>query len=149
MSSRRLLRSPPSLLLLFGAIACSARGPDPEQTSAPRPRVSNTVVITADEIEKSGATTVWQALRRLAPQFRAVEHNGRPVALQRRGRSSLYLNDGPLVFLDGMRLDDLRDLDLLPASQVETISILGMADGATYYGVNAVGGVIAIRMRAT
>jgi outer membrane cobalamin receptor len=116
--------------------------------TADRQRGAGTLVITADQIAQSGATTTWQAIRRLAPHLRALEHNGRPAKLQRRGQATIELNDAPLVFLDGIRFPDFRNLDQLPATTVETITILSLADGATYYGVNAVGGVILIRTKS-
>jgi outer membrane cobalamin receptor len=112
-----------------------------------RDRASSTLVFTADQIKESGATTAWQAIQRLAPHMRAAEANGKPSRLQRRGPASMYLNDAPLVFLDGVRLQDFKQLDLLPAAHLETISILSLADGATYYGTNAVGGVILLRSK--
>lgn len=134
------------ILVMLTSSACG--GAQQRRAVQQRDRASTTVVITADQIRESGATTAWQAIQRLAPHMRAVDLNGKPSRLQRRGPSSLYLNDAPLVFLDGVRMDDFRQLDLLPASNLETISILSLADGATYYGPNSVGGVIVLRSKS-
>jgi outer membrane cobalamin receptor len=130
-------------LLLVGACG-GARG---EREPLARERGSSTQVITAEEIEESGATTAWDALRILAPHLRTSEKNGRPTRLQRRGPASIVLSDPPLVYVDGVRMADYRDLALVPATTVESIAILSLADGATYYGTNAVGGVIVIKTK--
>jgi outer membrane receptor protein involved in Fe transport len=41
----------------------------------------------------------------------------------------------------------LRALQLIAASSIEQISILGGIDGTTYYGTNAAAGVIRIRTK--
>ena len=133
------------LVLVVGITACwSARS---TRTSAAAERGTTSQVITAEEIAMSGSTTAWEALRILGRNLRVVEQNGRPARLQRRGSSSIVLADPPLVFVDGVRWSDFRDLALLPATVVESISILTMADGAMYYGTNAVGGVIVIKTK--
>lgn len=106
------------------------------------------ILITAEQIERSGSTTAWEALRKLAPQFTYGEKkSGQPSKLERRGQSSFLLNDAPLVFLDGVRLPDFRTLQQLSATTIETIEVLNGIDGTTYYGSNAVSGVILIRTK--
>ena len=70
---------------------------------------------------------------------------GRSVALI-RGRSSLTLNDGPLVLLDGVRLSGIEILDELPLSHVRSIEIVRGPE-AENYGLGAGRGVIVIRTR--
>lgn len=70
--------------------------------------------------------------------------NGQPSKLERRGTSSFVLNDAPLVFVDGVQLLDFQRLQTIPASTLHSVEILNGVDGTTYYGSNAVGGVIVI-----
>src|SRR5205809_7332913 len=64
-----------------------------------------TFTITAEEIEKSGAHTAWQVLKRHAPMLQAQgDRNGRPASLGRRGRVRLYLVHCPWIMLVGVRL---------------------------------------------
>ena len=72
---------------------------------------------------------------------------GRPASAGRRGRSSIVLQDAPLVVLDGVRLTDFRALDGIPAVTILMISIYTGIEGTTYYGTNAVSGVIVIQTK--
>jgi outer membrane cobalamin receptor len=130
--------------IVVGSVGC-ASGANRETSAGERGTTSQ--VITADQIAASGSATAWDALRTLGRNLRMADKNGKPTQLQRRGSSSVVLADPPLVFVDGVRWSDFRDLALLPASVVDSISILTMADGATYYGTNAVGGVILIKTK--
>jgi outer membrane cobalamin receptor len=105
-------------------------------------------VLTEEQIARCGASTAWDVLKRLAPQFSFGEdRNGQPRRLERRGRSSILLNDAPLVFVDGTEMSDFRSLIQIAASTLESIEILGAIDGTTYYGSNAVSGVILIHTK--
>jgi len=106
------------------------------------------IFITASEIQRSGSMTAWEALRKLVPQLTYAEKkSGQPSKLERRGQSSFLLNDAPLVFLDGVRLPDFRTLQQVSATTIESIEVLNGIDGTTYYGSNAVSGVILIRTK--
>jgi outer membrane cobalamin receptor len=107
------------------------------------------IVITAEQIETSGARTAWEAIRQLAPAIQTAERrDGSPGRLQRRGRSSIYLSDAPLIFLDGVRVSDFRNLQLIPARDIASIRILTGIAGTTYFGTNAVNGVILVRTKS-
>lgn len=105
-------------------------------------------IITAEAIAESGATTAWDVLKYAAPhiQFRE-DRNGNPSRMWRRGRGSVTLNEAPMVILDGIKVPDFRTLDQIPASTIHQISILTGIEGTTYYGTNALGGVILIRTK--
>ena len=95
-----------------------------------------------------GALTAWDALKRLAPQFTFRENrNGQPSRLERRGQSSILLNDAPLVFMDGAELSDFHSLNQIPASTLFSIEILNSIEGTSYYGSNAVSGVILFKTK--
>jgi outer membrane cobalamin receptor len=120
----------------------------PRAMSRPTGNDGDRILITEEMIARSGRATAWEVLRKLVPQLTYGEKkSGQPSRLERRGRSSFLLSDAPLVFLDGVRLPDFRTLEQVAASTIETIEILNGIDGTTYYGSNAVSGVIVIRTK--
>ena len=104
-------------------------------------------IITSEEIAASGARTAWDVLRHYAGHLTADRRDGTPGRLQRRGRSSIYLNDGPVVFVDGVRVPDARNLQYVPAQDIESIRIISGIQGTTYYGTNAGNGVIIVQTK--
>jgi outer membrane cobalamin receptor len=106
------------------------------------------IVITEEMIAKSGGQNAWEVLRREAPQITFSENrNGQATAMTRRGRSSFVLNDSPMVIIDGTRNQDIKALQSLPASVLMSIEVLTGIEGTTYYGTDAVGGVIIIKTK--
>jgi outer membrane cobalamin receptor len=104
--------------------------------------------IDAERIQRSGGATAWDVLKREAPVMTFREdRNGQPSRLGRRGRTSILLQDSPLVFLDGVRMEDFRVLADLPAATLQDIWVLNGIDGTTYYGTDAVAGVILVRTK--
>lgn len=109
---------------------------------------AGTFIITAEQIERSGARTAWEVLQRSAPMLLAEDdENGRPVKLTRRGRSSFKLNDAPAVVVDDVHMPDFRNLDTVDAASINTISIVDGIEGTTYYGTNSGSGVIVIKTK--
>ena len=107
-----------------------------------------TFLITAEQIEKSGASTAWQMLKQHAPMLTMREdRNGRPQSMGRRGRSSFLLDEAPMVLLDGVRVPDFHALDAIDARSILTILIYDGVEGTTYYGTDAVSGVIVIKTK--
>lgn len=128
--------------LVIGAAACYHRS---TAAALADPAHGDRIVITADQIAKSGAQNVWEVIQRNAPQFVAQGRDGTgKVQLERRGQSSFLLDDGPMVIMDGTQLADYRQMTLIPANTVALIEILNAIDGTTYYGTSAEGGVILI-----
>lgn len=114
------------------------------------------VLITAEEIEASGASTAWEALQAIVPlvTFQGTERRGKgdsrgPMRIGRRGRSSILLRDDPRVFLDHVRLVDITVLDQIPARDLWSIEILGGIEATTYYGTGATNGVVLIRTQGS
>ena len=130
------------LLLVTALPAC--RGAKARPASEP----GTSFMVTAETIEKSGATTVWEALQLTVPvvSFRGTTHSGsdKQLRIRRRGQTSLYLNDDPRVFIDHVRIVDLSVLDNMPARDIAAIVVLNGIDGTTYYGTSAVNGVVLI-----
>lgn len=106
------------------------------------------IIITEEMIARSGGQTAWEVLRREAPQITYGENrNGQATGMTRRGRGSIVLNEAPMLFIDGVRSPDFRSLQQLPASVLLRIEVLTGADGTTYYGTDAEGGVILVQTK--
>jgi iron complex outermembrane recepter protein len=109
---------------------------------------ANVTVITAEEIGKSGATTVVDVLDKFESiQFRTYSGNSSQAIIDMRG----FGGDNPfgktLVMLDGRRLNrtDMASINWLqmPVNTIERIEIVRGA-GSVLYGDAAIGGVINI-----
>ncbi|CAN5218713.1 N/A [soil metagenome] len=107
-------------------------------------------VITGDQIRRSGAVTIPEALR-LAPNLQVARVSAREWAISARGFLSdvanklLVLIDGRTVYtplFSGVFWDE-QDLVLADVERIEVIS----GPGAATWGVNAVNGVINIITR--
>lgn len=99
-----------------------------------------------EEIRESGATTAWNALRFLVPNFGFYEdrRTGQPAKINRRGRSSIHLERFPLVVVDGARISDIVTLNAIPADQLRSIDVIGAVEATNLYGSNAGDGAILI-----
>jgi len=107
-------------------------------------------VITADDIRRSGATTLPEALR-LAPQLQVARVDARNYAITARGFNNPFENK-LLVLIDGRTVYsplfsgvywDAQDVVLEDIDRIEVIS----GAGGTLWGANAVNGVINIITR--
>ena len=129
--------------LLLAGLAC---GPSVQHANTRTP--TGGILITEDRIKESGGKTAWEVIKRAAPVFSTHEsRTGRPASMERRGRGSILLEDSPIIMLDGVRVSDFKVLDQIPAETIFSIYILTGAEGTTYYGTNAGGGVIEIRTK--
>jgi len=114
--------------------------------NAPAP----TTIITAEEIRLSGATTIWDLLRRVpGMSVLTSDAGGADVALrgfnQRVSNKVLVLVDGRSVYLDFVGSTFFRTLSIgLP--DIERIEVI-RGPGATLYGASAFGGVVNIITR--
>lgn len=109
---------------------------------------ANVTVITAEEIEKSGATTLVEVLENIeGVQFRSYSGNSSQALLDLRG----FGGDNPfgktLILLDGRRLNrpDMSPASWMqvPINNIERIEIIRGAS-SVLYGDAAIGGVINI-----
>jgi len=109
---------------------------------------ANVSVITARQIEQSGATTVVEVLDKLESiQFRSYSGNATQSAIDVRG----FGGDNPfgktLVMLDGRRLNrpDMSSINWLqiPVNTIERIEVV-RGPGSVLYGDSAIGGVVNI-----
>lgn len=108
-------------------------------------------VITGEDIRRSAATTLPEALR-LAPTLQVARVDARNYAISARGYGSVF-SDKMLVLVDGRTVYsplfsgtfwDAQDVVLEDIDRIEVIS----GPGATAWGTNAVNGVINIITRS-
>ncbi len=108
-------------------------------------------VITTEQIAASGASPAWEALRRAAPHLELLETDEEPARIRRRGSASVLGDDQVWVYLDGVRLADIRMLTAIPAADIVTIQSYSGAEAPVSYGRSASGetgrSVILIRTR--
>ena len=130
--------------LLLAAVSCKTFHPAPVIPASGSERI----LITEGMIAKSGGQTAWDVLRREVPQLAYGENrNGQATGVEHRGRGSILLKDHPMLFIDGVRIQELATLQQLPASTVLSIEVLTGSEGTTYYGTDAAGGVIVVRTK--
>ena len=108
-------------------------------------------VITQDDIRRSGATTLAEALR-LAPNLQVAQKNAHDWGISARGFNT-ELSNKLLVLIDGRTVYtplysgvfwDAQDYLLEDVERIEVIS----GPGGTVWGANAVNGVINITTRS-
>jgi len=108
-------------------------------------------VITRDDIRRSGAITLPEALR-LAPNLQVARNNARDYAISSRGFNSV-LENKLLVMIDGRSVYsplysgvfwDAQDVLLEDVDRIEVVS----GAGGTTWGANAVNGVINVITRS-
>jgi outer membrane cobalamin receptor len=143
IASRRML----VLIPLCIAAGCKTGG---SKTDAPKDQAYHAHVITAEAIERSGATDAWEVLKRLSTTARTQEaYDGEPERLHpKRGHGSLYLRDDPAVYIDGVPLTDIRALRQLGASDIDKIEEMGSIEATAYFGTNSNTGVILIHSKS-
>ena len=104
-------------------------------------------VLTAEDIRRSGATSIPEALR-WVPGLTVLSQDGRSWAISARGSTRLY-SDKILVMIDGRSLYTplfsgvIWDSVDVPLGDIEQIEIV-RGPGAVMWGPNAVNGVINI-----
>ena len=108
-------------------------------------------VITGDDVRRSGATSIPEALR-LASNLEIAQIDSRQWAITARGFNNLFA-DKMLVLIDGRSVYtplyagvywDTQDTILADLDRIEVIS----GPGATQWGANAVNGVINITTKS-
>lgn len=128
--------------LTMMSVTSASRRPEPLSTAA-----SAIFVITPDDIRRSGATSIPEALR-LAPGLHVARIDSRRWAISARGFNGEFANK-LLVLIDGRSIYtpvhggvnwDAQDLFLQDIERIEVIR----GPGAAQWGANAVNGVINI-----
>jgi iron complex outermembrane receptor protein len=108
-------------------------------------------VITAEDIRRSGAVTLPEALR-LAPNLQVARADANQYAISARGYNSVLTNS-MLVLVDGRTVYSplfsgvFWEAQDLPLDDVERIEVIS-GPGGTQWGTNAVNGVINVLTRS-
>ena len=134
--------------LLCGAAilgACGGARSNPERAGSVPPELGKT--ITQEQIAASGAKTAWDAIRLTIPHLQLRETRGSASRIQRRGRSSIYLDDQVRVVVDNVRVADLQMLQQIAAADIFKIQVLNAMDATTYFGGTSASGVVIITTR--
>ncbi len=102
-------------------------------------------VVSSELLEKNKSTNISAGLQGLVPGVQVVAFSGQPGADQDiyiRGLGSFTADSKPLYVVDGVPFD--LSLNSIPASDIESISVLKDAASASLYGAHASNGVILI-----
>jgi iron complex outermembrane receptor protein len=131
-------------IVTMGEIVVTATRDTQEIRKAP----ANVTVITAEEINNSGATTVVEILDKLeSVQIHTYSGNSSQAYIDMRGIGGDNPYGKTLVMLDGRRLNrtDMASINWLqtPVNTIERIEIV-RGPGSVLYGDAAIGGVINI-----
>ncbi len=108
--------------------------------SMPRPsQPHDRMVITGEELMGTHASTVYDAIRQLRPEF-----------LNTRGRSSIMspAADVPRVFVDNMEMGDIEFLKSVNPSHVARVERLSPEQATTRWGTGYIGGAILVTTHA-
>jgi hypothetical protein len=120
-----------NFVLVVAALASLACGASKGSRVAP----TNRNLITADEIERSNASTAYEIVERLRPAF-----------LRTRGSQSIQNPTplSPIVYLDGMRYGQVASLAQIPAIGVISIQYMNAVDASQRFGLGNEGGAILV-----
>ena len=104
--------------------------------------------VRADAIKNVSTTDAAAALQGKASGVQVLTNSGAPgqaATIRVRGYSSNSGNIGPLLFVDGLKVDNIQYLD---PSMIESIEILKDAASAAIYGAQAGNGVVLITTKS-
>lgn len=131
-----------TLLLVLALAGCGVR----DRAAAPVGERDGHV-ITAEQIERSGARDAWEALARNGAPLSMAEDSRGNQRVRQRGNSSINLNNAPLLVVDEVPMADLRYLREIRAAAIESIRVLTGTRGTALYGSTGGNGVIVIVTR--
>ncbi len=99
--------------------------------------------ISGDELRKSGATTLLEALQGRIAGLRISTPNrpGDEGDVMIQGRNSILASSTPLYIVDGMEVDNISSISLAEVDHVEVLK------NGSIYGARGANGVILIRTR--
>jgi TonB-dependent SusC/RagA subfamily outer membrane receptor len=123
-----------------------------------RKKLGNTIAsIDATKVNTAAVTDVSQLMAGREPGVQVLPsggYTGQGARIRIRGSSSLSQNNEPVIYVDGIRMDNTSTgvasqgnpskLDDIPPESIERIEILKGAAAATLYGTEASNGVIQI-----
>lgn len=131
-----------SAVWLAAGLGC-AGSPEPSAPAAPQPEVmrasvpviSNVNLLTGDQLRETNVGNVYDALRRLRPQW-----------LRARGSASIVSPEStePVVYVSGIRRGEIRTLQNVSLDQVQRVEFIDARDATTRFGTGHGGGVIMV-----
>jgi len=104
--------------------------------------------VKAEDLERRSSTSAVQAMQGKAAGVTVLNSSGAPGAgsdIRVRGYSSNSGNIGPLLIVDGLKVDNIQYLD---PSMIESMEILKDAASAAIYGAEAGNGVVLITTKS-
>jgi len=125
--ARRILALVPAIVL-----ACSSPRLGPGQ-------ISNSQLITEDEIEASRGSSAYDVIQQLRANF--LSYRGETSF--NKSRSSPY----PTVYVDGQAFGPITTLKTIPAIQIASIRLYRSWEATTKFGTGNMGGVIEINTK--
>jgi hypothetical protein len=129
------------LCLTLALAACQSLPPN-----AARPPRHDARLITREDIQRSGATDAWDALKRSGNFMSMKEGRGGDLRVAQRGRSSIVLSDEMMLVVDDVVQTDLSALRLIPAQSVDWMRILTGSDATQRYGTPGANGAILVHI---
>lgn len=129
---------PPGLVLILVAStgACAGLGSGHSPTTSPTRADS---FVTGLEIQEAGGSTVLDGVRLLV---RPPSMTGLTPRTFRNPRG-----DAPVVYLDGVRVGDIRLLGQIHWTELESMRFMTPADATTRYGTGHFGGALIVETR--
>lgn len=123
------------LLIVLSVVSSAACAAGPPGESRGGSRGSGT--ITREDLAALAPFNAFQVVRRLRPQW-----------LRTRGAANFSGEQlRPVVFVDRSERGEIRELEQIPADDVERITFLSARDATTRYGTGYPGGVIEVISR--
>ncbi|MGX6591996.1 TonB-dependent receptor [Cetobacterium ceti] len=114
---------------------------------------SNISIVTSDEIEKSGAKNLVDALRNV-PGLYTREYQGGEVRFDLRGQNPMYANKNVIVTVDGVPVNrvglsgtDSYNLSQIPMDRIARIEVIP-GGGSVLYGDGSIGGIVNIKTKS-
>lgn len=111
-----------------------------------RDTASNISIITKEEIEKTGAKDLVDALRNV-PGLLVKEYAGGDIRFDLRGQNPMYANKNVIVTVDGVPLNSIGggsySISQIPIETIDKIEVVPNG-GGVLYGSGAIGGIINI-----
>lgn len=125
------MKRPASLACLALILASCALKQDPGTRRS-------TDVLMADEIAQESVTTAYDAVRRFRPRW-----------LQTRSSPTFEHPERalPIVYLDGIRLGEPRELTNLRAEVISRMEYMSPSEATNRFGTNHTGGAILVTTR--
>lgn len=104
------------------------------------------LLLTREEIAKTGARNAWEAIRLGATHLNIqFPREGSPARVTLRGTDSFLISAEVLLVVDGTQMASLSYLEDIRVENIDYIQILSASEGTIRYGTNAGNGVIVVK----